>query len=57
MLIGVGEKNKFGHPNDNVIERFNKIGATIYRTDKMGEITINVNKKGKIHIDKCINIP
>lgn len=57
MLIGVGEKNKFGHPNENVIERFNKIGATIYRTDKMGEITINVNKKGKIHIDKCINIP
>lgn len=24
-LIGVGEKNKFGHPNEDVIERFEKI--------------------------------
>lgn len=24
-LIGVGENNKFGHPNDEVIERLNKM--------------------------------
>lgn len=34
-LIGVGENNKFGHPNANVIERIEKIGTKIYRTDKM----------------------
>lgn len=27
-LIGVGIKNKFGHPNSEVIERFNKIRNT-----------------------------
>jgi beta-lactamase superfamily II metal-dependent hydrolase len=34
-----------------------KYGSKIYRTDKMGEITITVDKNGKMKIDKCINIP
>lgn len=42
VLIGVGEKNTFGHPNSDVIKRFEKIGAKVYRTDKMGEICIIV---------------
>ena len=49
-LIGVGENNKFGHPNDDVINRLENIGSKIYRTDKMGEISIFVDKKGKIRI-------
>ena len=49
-LIGVGENNKFGHPNDDVINRLENIGSKIYRTDKMGEISIFVDKKGKIKI-------
>ena len=53
-LIGVGENNKFGHPNDDVISRLENIGAKIYRTDKMGEISIMVNSKGKIKIKKHI---
>ncbi len=54
-LIGVGENNKFGHPNDDVISRLENIGSKIYRTDKMGEISIMVNSKGKIKIEKFIN--
>ena len=53
-LIGVGENNKFGHPNDEVIKRLELINSRIYRTDKMGEITIVANKKGKIKIRKFI---
>lgn len=49
-LIGVGENNKFGHPNDDVINRLENIGSKIYRTDKMGEISIFVDKKGRIKI-------
>jgi len=49
-LIGVGENNKFGHPNDDVINRLENIGSKIYRTDKMGEISISVDKNGKIKI-------
>lgn len=49
-LIGVGENNKFGHPNDEVVEMLEAYGNKIYRTDLHGEITIKVTKKGKISI-------
>ena len=39
-LIGVGENNNFGHPNDSIIERLKKNGTLVYRTDEMGEIVI-----------------
>lgn len=50
MLIGVGENNKFGHPNIEILERIKSIGAKIYRTDKMGEIELIVNKKGEMKV-------
>lgn len=54
-LIGVGKNNKFGHPTDTVIEKLEKIKAKIYRTDLNGEISIFVNKKGKIKINTFIH--
>ena len=39
-LIGVGGNNKFGHPNDIILQRLNDIGSKIYRTDKTGEIVL-----------------
>ena len=53
-FIGVGKDNKFGHPNDEVIKRLENDGCKIYRTDKMGEISISVNYKGKIKVKKFI---
>ncbi len=47
-LIGVGENNMYGHPSDEVISRLQSFGTKIYRTDECGEITIEVNKNGKI---------
>ena len=40
-LIGVGKNNKYGHPNQEVI-------------DRLGEITIKVTSKGKITVKKFI---
>ena len=54
-LIGVGENNKFGHPNDGVIERLVQEGTLIYRTDKMGEIVIKSN--GRKIKDAMVFIP
>lgn len=49
-LIGVGDNNKFGHPNVSVLDRLNK-KYQIYRTDKNGEIIIKVkNYTGTINI-------
>ena len=53
-LIGVGENNTFGHPNDEVIKRLEKLGVKIYRTDQMGEIKIMVNNKEKIKVERFI---
>ena len=32
-LISAGFKNKFGHPSNEIIERLENIGSTIYRSD------------------------
>ena len=42
-LIGVGANNTFGHPNSGVLERLQKLGTKIYRTDENGEISIITN--------------
>ena len=52
-LIGVGKNNKFGHPNDEVIDRLESLGTRIYRTDLNGEISITVTPKRK---DYCWKI-
>ena len=49
-LIGVGEKNTFGHPNAGVINRLQNLNTKIYRTDEKGEITIKIDDKGKVKI-------
>lgn len=48
VLIGVGKNNKFGHPNIDVLKRYEEIGAKIYRTD--------INKEIKLIINNCIKI-
>lgn len=46
-LISVGEKNRFGHPHQEVIEKLTKIGASIFRTDLQGQISYHfLNGKG-----------
>lgn len=49
-LIGVGEKNTFGHPNEGVLNRLGNLNTKTYRTDQMGEITIKIDNKGKVKI-------
>ncbi len=43
-LIGVGENNKFGHPNESTLKRLKDIRCQIYRTDENGEIVL---KRGR----------
>ena len=53
-LIGVGKNNKFGHPNDGVLQRLGDLKCKIFRTDLNGEISIEVDKNGKYKIKKQI---
>lgn len=54
-LIGVGKDNNFGHPNKEVLDRIENLGSKIYRTDMHGEISLKVNREGRIWIDKMLN--
>jgi len=46
-IVSVGY-NSYGHPRAEVLERLNDAGATVYRTDLHGNVTISVSEKGKI---------
>ena len=48
----MSKNNTFGHPNPGVIERLEDLRVQIYRTDLHGEITIRVNRNGRMWIDK-----
>ena len=50
-LIGVGKNNLFKHPSDETIENLKKFNTFIYRTDKNGEITLQIDKDGKYFIN------
>ena len=53
-IIGVGKNNNFGHPNENVLERLQKLNCKIFRTDINGEISIEVNNKSKYKIKETV---
>lgn len=56
-MISSGEKNKYGHPHKEVLDRLEKFGAQIFRTDLNGGIKIksdgeNINFVGSARADK-----
>jgi len=42
VAIQVGVDNKFNHPSESVIARFNNLDIEIYRNDLMGDICFEV---------------
>lgn len=51
-VISVGENNRYGHPNDNVLE--NLSASKIYRTDKNGSTMFKI-KNNKLNVKTCIS--
>lgn len=47
VIISVGADNDYGHPDDDVLRRYEEIGAKVYRTDLQG--TILVESDGKTY--------
>ena len=52
-LIGVGEKNTFGHPSKITLDNLENLGCQIYRTDISGQITIIITD-GRIKVKRKI---
>ncbi len=49
MVIGVGPNN-YGHPTPEALSLYRKAGATIYRTDQQGTVTVVVQLGGRFVI-------
>ena len=49
-IISVGENNRYGHPNKEVLENLNN--SKIYRTDQDGSIMFKI-KNNKLQIETC----
>ena len=52
----MGKNNKFKHPDSEVLNRLQQLGTIIYRTDVNGEISIKVDRKGRIDIKKFLDL-
>jgi len=50
-IISVGKNNRYGHPNDSVLE--NLESSNIYRTDWHGSIMFKIKNK-KLQIETCV---
>lgn len=50
-VISVGKNNRYGHPNDNVLDNLNN--SKIYRTDQDGSIMFKI-KNNKLQIETCV---
>ena len=50
-IINVGKKNRYGHPNKEVLDNLKK--SKIYRTDQEGSIMFKI-KNDNLHIETCI---
>ena len=50
-IISVGKKNRYGHPNKEVLD--NLKNSKIYRTDQDGSIMFKI-KNNKLKIEKCM---
>ncbi|MDP3710543.1 MAG: ComEC/Rec2 family competence protein [bacterium] len=37
-IISAGRKNRYGHPHQEVLDRFEKLGIKIFRTDLVGDV-------------------
>jgi len=45
-VMTVGKGNRYRHPSDEVISRYQQSGSRIYRTDRDGAVVITMRKNG-----------
>lgn len=52
VIFPVGNRNRYGHPHHEVIERYHASGAVHYRTDRDGALLVSISPDGAIAIDR-----
>jgi competence protein ComEC len=52
VLVAAGYRNRFGHPKEDVLERYRALGSRIYRTDLDGALLLSVGSQGEIAVQR-----
>ncbi len=50
-VISCGEGNSYGFPDAGVLRRLEGVGATVYRTDTDGTVTISAHRDGSVSVE------
>ncbi len=46
VLVSCGERNRFGHPDPEVLDRYRRAGASVWRTDQEGAVRVTLGLSG-----------
>lgn len=49
-VVSVGAQNRYGHPHPVVLERLDRHGARVLRTDQRGAITVVIRPDGRLRV-------
>jgi competence protein ComEC len=49
-IVAAGYRNRFGHPNSEVLNRYESIGTSIFRTDRDGAIQVRLGS-GEVRVE------
>ena len=50
VVISVGADNSYGHPAGSALALYDAVGATVYRTDQQGNVTVTANQDGTYQV-------
>ncbi|MCR4692552.1 MAG: DNA internalization-related competence protein ComEC/Rec2 [Firmicutes bacterium] len=53
-VISVGKDNRYGLPDNKVVAEFENMGATVLRTDLLGDIRFKIDKNGNIKYNSLL---
>jgi competence protein ComEC len=51
-IVSAGYRNRFGHPKDDVIDRYRALGSRVYRTDRDGALLLVIGAEGNVAVQR-----
>jgi competence protein ComEC len=51
-IATVGYRNRFGHPKEDVLDRYRALGSRIFRTDRDGALLLFFPGDGRVSIER-----
>jgi competence protein ComEC len=52
VVVAAGYRNRFGHPKDDVLDRYRALGSRIYRTDLDGALLLELSASGAVTVQR-----